>query len=76
MPTKPDDDISVAYRIATELEAAGYDAESGGVVLAMALGILVAAHPKGHRDMRPLIVAQLRAAQIAFDAIRVEGSPN
>ena len=75
MTTKPDD-ISVAYRIASDLEKSGYDAKSGGSVLAMALGILAAGHPAGHRNLRPLINGQVEAAQLAFDAIRAGGAPN
>ena len=68
-------DISEAHRIASELEAGGYDAKSGGVVLAMALGILAASHPNAHRNLQPLVAAQVKAAQMAFDAIRTGGRP-
>ena len=69
------DEISVAYDIASSLEAEGYNAKTGGIVLAMALGILAASHPAGHRNLAPLVSAQVKAAQMAFDAMCADGKP-
>jgi hypothetical protein len=64
------DDIARAHQIATELERDGFDVKSGGVVLAMALGILAESDPRGHRNLRSMSDGMLKAAQVAFDGLR------
>ncbi len=63
-------DIARAHKIALDLERDGFTIKSGSVVLAMALGILAEGEPKSHRNLRPLIDALTKAAQITFDALR------
>jgi hypothetical protein len=36
----------------------------------MALGIYCEAHEDGHRELKPLLDGMLKAAQMAFDALR------
>lgn len=61
--------IGRAYKIAIELEAEGVRMPHAATVLAMALGIMAEAEG-GHRELKVLTDAMLKAAQIAFDAMR------
>lgn len=62
--------IARAHKIAAELEADGYSATDGSLILSMALGIFVEGQPDSHRNLELLTDAMLRAAQMAFDALR------
>lgn len=62
--------IGRAHKIAIELEAEGYSGEDASVILSMALGIFMEGVDGGHRELKPLIDAMLKAAQISFDALR------
>jgi hypothetical protein len=64
------DQISRAHKIACELEAEGYSAVEAGTILSMALGILAEGDERGHRNLKPLIAGMVKAAQMAFDALR------
>lgn len=64
------DSIGRAHKIASELEAEGFSTTEASTILAMALGILAEGDERGHRNLRPLANGMLKAAQLAFDALR------
>jgi hypothetical protein len=63
------DSIGRAWKLASELESEGLSLIDASAVLAMALGIL-AEGADGHRELRPLVDGMVKAAQLAFDALR------
>ena len=70
-PAESPDRIGMAHRIASQLWDAGIRGPDGGVILAMALGIYVEAQEGcSHRNIWPLVGAMMKAAQMAFDALR------
>ena len=64
------DNIGKAWEIAKLLDDGGYSPVDGSNILAMALGIFMEGQPDAHRNLKPLTDAMLKAAQIAFDALR------
>ena len=69
-----DNQIVLATKIATMLYDAKLQGPDGASILAMALGIYVESHPDSHRELAPLCEGMLKAAQIAFDALREASS--
>jgi len=64
------DRIGDSYKIAKMLWDSGYSGPDGATVLAMALGIYMESQEGSHRNMRPVVDAMLKSAQITFDAFQ------
>lgn len=62
--------IGRAHKIASELQAEGFSAVDGGLILSMALGIFMEVQPDSHRNLEPLAESMLAVAQKTFDALR------